>query len=235
MMELVLFSASQNKWKIADLGLTVEGQTAEPLATDEGRGTPGYHAPELVIPKSTPKLYTSKLDIWGLGCIIYELATGLKTFEETSDIIEYAKGGDFPRYRFPFHGHTAQFLYDRIAELLCVNPNKRPDANEVLENLNLHSLRDQVRLMPYTYSLQHKYWLLAVGEDLEEIQHVRLLKETLYSTTHLVSVRVVVKLIAPLVAQDENWRGSPYKSLSLTGRKWSESSLYASASEMATP
>ena len=47
------------------------------ITTRYSRGTEGYRAPELL--SDDPK-FTKKVDIWALGCILYELVTGRKAF-----------------------------------------------------------------------------------------------------------------------------------------------------------
>ena len=41
-------------------------------------GTPHYWSPELL--KEGPKTYDSKTDLWSLGCLLYEMATGKTPF-----------------------------------------------------------------------------------------------------------------------------------------------------------
>jgi serine/threonine protein kinase len=74
---IVLYSSNGNLWKIADFGLTVEGTSKRAITTVYSRGTEGYRAPELLL--DNPK-FSSKVDIWALGCILYELASGKKAF-----------------------------------------------------------------------------------------------------------------------------------------------------------
>ena len=40
-------------------------------------GTPLYMAPELV----KQDMYTEKVDVWSLGCIVYQLLTGITPFD----------------------------------------------------------------------------------------------------------------------------------------------------------
>ena len=47
-------------------------------------GTPVYMAPEVL--QGRP--YNQKADMWGIGCVLYELATGKKAFETLRDITE---------------------------------------------------------------------------------------------------------------------------------------------------
>jgi serine/threonine protein kinase len=68
------------------------------------RGTPGYRAPELLEAKYDENgneegaEYTSRADIWAIGCILYEIATmkTMRTFGANGDwgVMNYAKGGE---------------------------------------------------------------------------------------------------------------------------------------------
>lgn len=78
-------------WKIADFGATSEGSSNGFFATVYSRGTPSYRAPELL---SCPPFYNNKSDIWALGCILYELATGMKTFSADLDVKLYVDSGE---------------------------------------------------------------------------------------------------------------------------------------------
>ena len=40
-------------------------------------GTPLYMAPEIVM----QDMYTEKVDVWSLGCIVYQLLTGITPFD----------------------------------------------------------------------------------------------------------------------------------------------------------
>ena len=65
--------------KIADLGFSrklQQGQVAE-----TGCGTPLTMAPEIFFSKTG---YGNKVDIWSLGCIFFELLTGLAPFRASS-------------------------------------------------------------------------------------------------------------------------------------------------------
>lgn len=61
--------------KLADFGISRQLKKEEILAWSEV-GTPLYLSPERILQKS----YDYKSDIWGLGCIIYELMAKQKPF-----------------------------------------------------------------------------------------------------------------------------------------------------------
>src|SRR5271155_3004078 len=87
MTSLVLYS-EDDIWKIADFGLMSEGTSHRLLSTTAARGTPGYRAPEMV--KDVDHKYNNKVDIWSIGCILYELVLGQRPFLSDYAVIEYS-------------------------------------------------------------------------------------------------------------------------------------------------
>jgi len=73
--ENVLLDADGNL-KITDFGLSKDGMEEESARTETFCGTPEYLAPEIV--EGGP--YTKSVDWWSLGCLIYEMFTGLPPF-----------------------------------------------------------------------------------------------------------------------------------------------------------
>jgi serine/threonine protein kinase len=93
------------------------------------RGTGGYRAPELFAQHPT---YTTQSDIWGLGCILYELLTFERAFAEDWNIREYAssmKPLSFPT--LPFDVHTNTLLASMTRSMLSLNPADRPSAADI--------------------------------------------------------------------------------------------------------
>lgn len=62
--------------KIGDFGISKLLDNEDLYATT-GIGTPYYMAPELCFGKN----YSFKADIWGLGCLLFEMAAGKRPFE----------------------------------------------------------------------------------------------------------------------------------------------------------
>ena len=72
-----LFISKDYKIKIGDFGISKQLINAQYIYNTQ-RGTFEYMAPEVL----TNKKYNNKIDIWSLGCIIYELCTLKKCFED---------------------------------------------------------------------------------------------------------------------------------------------------------
>jgi len=83
----VLFSEGDGCWKITDFGLTTWGTSTEAEPCPEGNGSTGYRAPEIILRKP----FTNTVDIWALGCILFEVAkNGRKAFQSDFRIRDYA-------------------------------------------------------------------------------------------------------------------------------------------------
>jgi len=93
-----------------------------------------YLAPELLAEKA---IFDKNTDVWGLGCILYELITLKNVFSGYGMIREYAatggKGLNIPL--IPFAKADAIFLVDLIYQLLAPDPKQRPSALTILENV----------------------------------------------------------------------------------------------------
>jgi serine/threonine protein kinase len=78
-------------WKLADFGFTSEATSASLHTSTSSRGTPGYRAPELL--SDHKPVYNNKVDIWSMGCILYELAQGQKAFYTDWATIQHKTSG----------------------------------------------------------------------------------------------------------------------------------------------
>lgn len=134
---LVLYSKPENVWKITDFGYSTEGTSTRLLTSEYSRGTASYRAPELVKEKHT---FNNKVDIWAIGCILYELAFQKKAFETDMAVLLYALSDH--RLKLPSQvdnslssGHVdAEYraLLERFVDgMLDSNPSNRPTAREL--------------------------------------------------------------------------------------------------------
>jgi WD40 repeat protein len=113
--ESVLYSYKDRAWKLADFGISSEITTG--MITLYSKGTPGYRAPELLL--EYPK-YSEKVDIWALGCILYELVVGTKPFSSDIAVSEY-------RHSQSLDLEDCEPLFkDSILEMLQMAPESRP-------------------------------------------------------------------------------------------------------------
>jgi len=113
----------------------MEGSSRRALTSNTSRGTSCYRAPELLL--DTNPHYTNKVDMWAVGCILYELVLRQRAFREDWFIFTYAQ------LRQPFElllgedvvpdDRKRDFLVKIIKELLDVDPSKRPRARKLYE------------------------------------------------------------------------------------------------------
>ena len=135
----VLYSLKANVWKIADFGITAEFTSKSARTTKYARGSENYLPPELLAEHA---VVTKKTDIWGLGCILFELVTGKASFNGYGSIREYAfSERSFKIPDLPYNKYSCVFIADTIHTLLAVDPTERPDAMNVR-----HALKDPTLL-----------------------------------------------------------------------------------------
>ena len=147
----------KNKVKLADLG-SCKGMFSKPPFT-EYISTRWYRSPECLL---TDGYYNYKMDIWGLGCVFYELLTLEPLFPGDDEIdqvnkINYILGSPNPdlfekfvknsahRAEFNFEhqkgvgidkylNHVSSNVVDLIGKMLIYDPDLRPTARECLNH-----------------------------------------------------------------------------------------------------
>ena len=123
-LNLVLYCGRGCLWKVADFGICAEA-TSSALTTQFSRGTACYRAPELLRDGAR---FNRKVDIWALGCILYELATGMRAFETDFAIAEYFRGS-VPEFALVSDSEFwRHHLHQNFAELLNKDSKRRPQA-----------------------------------------------------------------------------------------------------------
>lgn len=97
--------------------------------TCNSRGTPGYRAPEILV--EDPK-YNNKVDIFALGCIIYELVAREKLFHNDLATKGYGQSGIISAIRWPeTDGDSKTKLLFLERQMIEIDPSKRPSSRDL--------------------------------------------------------------------------------------------------------
>ncbi len=158
-----IFRLKNNKIKIGDFGISRQLQPNEKFAKSPV-GTLNYVPPELFKGE-----YTNKLDIWSLGCIIYELLTLNYCFKNAIEMIN--KVGSDIRYGYIENNKYNHKWQELIDLLLKKDYNKRPSIDEVykflIKNLNNKKSRDISEIKNVSLDEKNKdddcsfiYWII---------------------------------------------------------------------------
>ena len=155
-----------NKVKLADLG-SCKGMYSKPPFT-EYISTRWYRSPECLL---TDGYYNYKMDIWGLGCVFFEILTLVPLFPGDDEIdevnkINYILGSPSDElfekfvknsahrneFNFEFQKgigiqryltHVSPNVIDLISKMLIYDPDKRPTAKECLNHECFKDLIEQ--------------------------------------------------------------------------------------------
>jgi len=119
-----------SKVKIGDWGFAKYTPNHYSLRTQ--CGTPAYIAPEVL----EGNCYGTKVDIWSLGVVFYQLLLGYHPFYHTDQSIMFhnIKNGIFQK-----NYHVNDEVHDFLFKLISIDPEKRLSASEALQ----HSLITQ--------------------------------------------------------------------------------------------
>ena len=124
---------------MSDFGFSAEGTSSRENATSHARGTSGYRAPELL--SEHGGTFTNKVDIWAMGCILYELVFAKKMFLNDWETVKYERvdlplnlgAVDVSVECHPMRQSYIIALETVITPMLETSPRKRPSAYNVHE------------------------------------------------------------------------------------------------------
>jgi mitogen-activated protein kinase kinase kinase len=116
-------------------------------------GTPMYMSPEVIKGGSTGR--HGAVDIWSLGCVILEMATGRRPWASMDNewaIMYHIAQGDPPQ--LPGRDQLSEQGIDFLMKCFDRDPNKRASAVELLQHEWIMTLRAQLSLEPQTPSTE---------------------------------------------------------------------------------
>jgi serine/threonine-protein kinase len=111
--------------KVLDFGISKAQTTGERgiTRTDAVMGSPGYMSPEQII---SAKNVDRRSDVWGLGIVLYELASGVPPFDGDNIATLSAQiVTETPKPVVELRPETPKALSDAIAKCLEKDPSKR--------------------------------------------------------------------------------------------------------------
>lgn len=131
--------------KVSDFGLAKIASSGTHLQTF--CGTLAYLAPEVLARKhdnTRSIVYSDKVDIWSIGCMIYVLLTGYLPFPQNTQDALYKSilNGEFSTDMLRENEASSDAI-DFITSILKVDPNARPSAEDALQ---LPWLREEAEL-----------------------------------------------------------------------------------------
>ena len=77
MFLVVRETIDETLWKLT---CSAVGTYKKLIPSEHLRGSPNHIAPEIEVAEKNVSSYTNRVDIWALGCILYELCTGKRAF-----------------------------------------------------------------------------------------------------------------------------------------------------------
>jgi len=164
---LVLYFSKSSVWKLADFGLSTEGSSKRNLPSKYSSGTPGYRALELMDSEGDPAMYNNKVDIWAMGCILYELATGTRAFKTDHAVISYSLSPKAKEVVLDntFDSDSIKAITKHIADMLQISPSDRPSTSILSKEFDrqLGLAQDGIQLSTVTNSVTS----LAVNAKIE--------------------------------------------------------------------
>ena len=189
-----LFLTRDFKIKIGDFGISRQLDSENKYAQTQV-GTLLYMAPEII----EGKKYTSKVDIWSLGCILYELCTLNNCFISNSlkDIMEKICSAKYENIDIKLYGEDLQLI---INTMLTKDHNKRSSIDEIRRIINKSNCKwmtqSIVELFEEDKSYQNYIIEKNIQKSLEKINLVILSRESKFHKMKISGGAFIVSIIA---------------------------------------
>ena len=135
-----IFLNKDFKIKIGDFGISKKFEESNQYAHSQ-IGTIHYMAPEMI--KEKDSKYNNKVDIWALGCIIYELCTLNYCFDANIiGIINQITNNEHGKINLNYYSNDLQNLIDL---LLNVDYKKRPNIKDLYNRIKI--LKNEITMI----------------------------------------------------------------------------------------
>ena len=131
--------------KVADFGLSKEvghGETMGQELTSRGAGTYWYLPPEVF----EGSLISSKVDVWSVGCMLYQMVYGGRPFGAGMSQEDFLRKRAFEKARnleFPTDRRVSDECKSFIKRCLAYRPQDRPDVFQALEEPYMANFRQK--------------------------------------------------------------------------------------------
>jgi len=132
--------------KLGDFGISKRIQPQDTTTFHTQVSTQIYGAPEVLgsDPNSETSVYTNSVDIWSLGCVIYELLVGTHLFTSGDQVSRYYYYRKLPFLEDELKGLSPPIDDAGISllkSMLAIQPDDRPTAEDALGNAWLVGLK----------------------------------------------------------------------------------------------
>jgi len=119
---------------------------SDPAAANSLTGTPSYMAPEVI--KGEHKGRQGAMDVWGLGCVVLECATGKRPWGGLDNewAIMFQIGIAAKPPPLPDETQLSALGIDFIRQCLTIDANHRPTAVQLSEHPWITSFRESIAL-----------------------------------------------------------------------------------------
>lgn len=126
--------------KLVGLGLCSLCGELDIIKTMKVAETLAYVAPEIIEEEN----YTTKADIWSLGCVMYKLTARTKLITGFSDLDRMGRAKDAASKALQMTGCSSEYC-KVVSSMLTYNLHQRPDANKVITSTEVRNKVAQLR------------------------------------------------------------------------------------------
>lgn len=113
-------------------------------------GTPYYLSPEIL----NKQKYSFKIDIWGIGCVLFEMISFTPPFiaSNMKSLSKKILSTSFSKNLKLYSSMYSQSLISLVDDILILDESKRPDISQLLSN---SSISQRTYLIPYITQKSH--------------------------------------------------------------------------------